>query len=1351
VPVDALLNGTNVLAVSLHKAVTSPGVLFDAALESTEMPPDSNAADQLRFNEIAGAGDAAFYVELRNASASAVDTTGWSLKASTGQIVALPSQSVAAGDYLVLNAAALGFTPNDGAKLFLLAPGGVELRDSREVTNQLRGLLTDGAWGHPDSATPGAANVATVSDAIVINEIFYHAPGTSAEQWIELYNKSAASVDLGGWKFSAGVDYQFAAGTTIVAGGYRVIAWDPAAFATLHPGVAALGPWTGSLSRQGETITLRDANDNIVDELTYAESGRWSEWADGGGSSLELKDATGDNAQGEAWDSSDESSHSTWQTVTAASYQGLASNPAVGDPTTWNEFVFGLLADGEFLIDDISVKNVTIGNVELIQNGTFSDGTSAFWRIIGNQSGTVVDDPTAPGNKVLKIRATGPTEHMHNHAGTTLKQGASYHTINPAQTYSISFRAKWLRGSNRLHTRLYANRLARQTLLNRPSTGGTPGAVNSRAVGNVGPMFDALAHSPVVPAAGVPATVSVRVADSDGVATVELFTSVNGDPFTSMAMSAAGDGIYTAEVPAQAAGARVQFYIRATDALGAISFFPAAGPESRAMIPWQDGKAILQFPSGARAHNVRIVLPAADATELYKLENVMSNGGIPCTVIYDEREVYYRANVRLRASEHARFNSARVGFILGFGGDELFLGAHSAVTVDRSGGLAGGQSEILIKTVSNVAGGIHAPEDDIIRVIAPVGTSPPAAYSGATLTGPAIFSKTRFDDSYLDNQWPDGGSGPMFKYERMYVLTQTINPTTRAVTTIDAANVLTAVSEQPKVPQDTTGPPGVAVTSLGTPKENYRWYWLLENGREADDYSGLINVVTAVGQAGGSAAFNTQTAQYIDVSTWLRADIPATLFGVVDNYLGAGGGQHNALIYFPPGGKAVLIPWDLDFLDQSNSQAPLTNGADLAKFLANPVYKRTFYGHLLDILNRSFNTTFLTRWAQHYSRFGTEDMTASLGYLTARATYASNVLYGTGGQTAPIPPVTFARTSTSPVSVSTPFATVSGVGWINVAEIRLLGSAEPLAVTWTGQSSWTLQLPIGAGTHTYTLVAYDNAGAQLGSTSVTVTGTGGVFPADAGSLVVSEVNYNPLGSTDATEFLELLNITGATLDLGGCHFDEELGEGIVYTFPTGVQMPAGGRLLVVRDRAAFIAMYPGAGPLAPGQFTGALDNSGETIVLYAASGLEIFRFTYSDNLSSTDGGGNHWCACSAARIRILSPIPGARARKTAETPAALMRSPSAARRRRTSMSMEPSRLSNTLAARAITIRARVPPQPQFIFNANGTMSVVYQVVPNADDVITTVESSTDFASWVPVTGPVLTGQKRYFHLRVIER
>lgn len=1328
VPAGSLLNGTNVLAVSLHKAVSSPGVVFDAALESTETPVDPNAGGRLIFSEISGASDAGFYVELRNISGSAIDTTGWTIKATTGQTVALPAQAIAAGGFLTLDAAALGFTPADGTRLFLIAPGGSELRDAREVTNRLRGLLADGRWGHPTTATPGGANVAVVSDAIIINEIFYGAINDGPEQWIELHNRSGAPVDVSLWKFTDGISYQFPAGTpAIPPGGFVVVAWDTAAFAALHSGVTALGPFSGSLSGKGELLTLRDANDNVADQLHYYDSGRWSQWADGGGSSLELRDPDADNAQAEAWDASDESGALPWQTVT---YSGLATNPAPGDPTTWHEFVCGLLADGEFLIDDISVKNVTLGNVELIQNGTFSGGTAATWRIIGNQIGSVVDDPTSPGNKVLKVLATGPTEHMHNHAGTTLKNGASFHIINPSQTYSISFRAKWLRGSNRLHTRLYTNRLARQTLLDRPATGGTPGALNSRRVANAGPTFSSLSHAPVVPPAGQPATVSVRVADPDSVANVELFRSINGAAFTSAAMSTNGDGVYSAMIPGQSAGAVVQFYVRATDALGAISLFPAAGPASRAIIPWQDGKAILQFPSGARAHNVRIVLPAADATELYKHENLMSNGQIPCTVILDEREVYYHAGVRLRASEHARFNSARVGFILGFGGDEPFLGAHSTVTMDRSGGLGGGQGELLIKTVSNVAGGIHAPEDDIARVIAPVGAAPPATYSGGSLTGPAILSKTRFDDSYLDNQFANGGDGPVFKYERVYVLTQTINPTTRIV---DVA----IVPENPKIPQDTTGPPGVNVQSLGTNKENYRWYWLLENAREADDYSALINVVTAIGQPGGSAAFNTQTAQYIDINTWLRATIPSALFGVTDNYLGTGGGQHNALIYSPPGGKAVLIPWDLDFLNQSNPLASLTAGGDLAKFLVNPVHRRTFYGHLLDVLNRSFNATFLTRWAQHYSRFGTEDMTASLGYLNARAQHARNVINGTGGQIAPIPQVPFRITTASPLTVSTPFATIAGDAWIDVAEIRMPGSAEPLAVTWTDDNSYTLQLPISAGTNNYTLVAFSNMNVQLGMASITITGTGGIFPAGPGDLAISELNFNPSGDTDATEFIELLNLTGATLDLGGCHFDEELGQGVAYTFPADVQVPAGGRILIVRDRSAFIATYPVAGPLAPGQFTGALDNNGEMLVLYAASGLEIFRITYTDDIASTDGGGR-------SLVRVLSstnPDPNSNVWRASGTDGGNPGSTDALPFTGPALAdLDTDGLVALLEyALGTSDLVSSPQSGRLTRNALGQLDFTFPRALLADDVALTIEAAlTPAGPWLPATGTLLT-------------
>ena len=61
------------------------------------------------------------------------------------------------------------------------------------------------------------------------------------------------------------------------------------------------------------------------------------------------------------------------------------------------------------------------------------------------------------------------------------------------------------------------------------------------------------------------------------------------------------------------------------------------------------------------------------------------------------------------------------------------------------------------------------------------------------------------------------------------------------------------------------------------------------------------------------------------------------------------------------------------------------------------------------MLNRSFNDAFLTRWATHYSTFGTDDMTGSLHLSPQPRTYARDVIQGTDtstrtGRPLPFPP-----------------------------------------------------------------------------------------------------------------------------------------------------------------------------------------------------------------------------------------------------------------------------------------------------------------------------------------------------------
>ena len=358
----------------------------------------------------------------------------------------------------------------------------------------------------------------------------------SDEQWVEIYNRSASAVDLSGWKLTGGVGYTFLNGASLGAGQYLVVARNATALQTKYPAIAiAAGSWSGSLSGSSDRVRLADAAGNTVNEVHYYDSGRWPENADGFGPSIELRDPDADNSKGEAWAASDEGPKSTWQNV---SYTGVAAS-LNGDPTQWNEFVFGLLDGGEFLIDDISVIEVSVGSRQCIQNMNFSGGATTY-RCLGTHSRFAVNaDPTQAGNNVLHVTASGASEHMHNHIETTLKPGGAFNPINGASTYTVSFRAKWLAGSNQLHSRLYFNRLPRTTLLNVPVNCGTPGAVNSRFVANAGPTFGGLTHSPVVPAASQSATVSVRASDPDGGTTLTLFYSVNGAGFTSTGMTLA--------------------------------------------------------------------------------------------------------------------------------------------------------------------------------------------------------------------------------------------------------------------------------------------------------------------------------------------------------------------------------------------------------------------------------------------------------------------------------------------------------------------------------------------------------------------------------------------------------------------------------------------------------------------------------------------------------------------------------------------------------------------------------------------------------------------------------------------
>ena len=73
------------------------------------------------------------------------------------------------------------------------------------------------------------------------------------------------SVDLSGWEFDRGVNFDFPRGTQIAGGGFLVLVASQATFQVDHPGISAVpGEWEGSLGSREDTLVLKDASGNVA-------------------------------------------------------------------------------------------------------------------------------------------------------------------------------------------------------------------------------------------------------------------------------------------------------------------------------------------------------------------------------------------------------------------------------------------------------------------------------------------------------------------------------------------------------------------------------------------------------------------------------------------------------------------------------------------------------------------------------------------------------------------------------------------------------------------------------------------------------------------------------------------------------------------------------------------------------------------------------------------------------------------------------------------------------------------------------------------------------------------------------
>ena len=124
-----------------------------------------------------------------------------------------------------------------------------------------------------------------------------------------------------------------------------------------------------------------------------------------------------------------------------------------------------------------------------------------------------------------------------------------------------------------------------------------------------------------------------------------------------------------------------------------VAIYPAEGTNSRALIKVESPRLV----SGKQTF--RIIMTPRDSSLLHSTVNLMSDDLLGCTIIHNERELFYNARIRLHGSMFSRPDASTTGFTVKFPADHLFRGSRGSLIVRRSG-----MVESFMKHILNQAG-----------------------------------------------------------------------------------------------------------------------------------------------------------------------------------------------------------------------------------------------------------------------------------------------------------------------------------------------------------------------------------------------------------------------------------------------------------------------------------------------------------------------------------------------------------------------------------------------------------------------------------------------------------------------
>ncbi len=1122
----------------------SPGAA-EPSLSSGEAAVSAVAINEVLGNPgTPGSG----FVELYNPGAAAVALSGCELRSGVGgtPYVFPAGASLPARGFIIVSESTLGFTLDSALEGIFLHSAGGRVIDALRFDGQQVGV----AYGRSGNgapriyplatATPGAANAAPLRSAVVINEIMYHPiSGSDADAYVELHNRSAAAVDIGGWRIVDGIQFTFPVGTSVPAGGYLVVAKDRQRLLSRYPGLAptvVLGNYSGNLSRSGERIALACPAVStsgatglaVVDEVAYADGGRWAGAADGEGSSLELIDARADGRLGANWAASDESAKSQWTSLSS-------SSESVSGKGASNRLDVVMNGSGECLVRFV---RVTLNSTNL-SNGS--------WSATGNHSVSAGPEST------IRITATGGGDTGPNAAHLILS-GSQASNGNNVQ---IVAEARWISGKGNPIFRLQGNYLELASPLSIPTNLGTPGAANSQASAVRGPAIFDVAHAPVLPAASQAVTVTARLSDPDGIAAPVLrynSTTVAMNDAGNNGDAVAGDGIYSGLIPGHASGVVVPFSVQASDGAGAAARFPADAAAN----------CLVRFGETTSAGAFGSYRMWMTASTLSAWENGLrlSDATHDVTFVLDDQRVIYNARARYRGSPFVRpgYTSPRSGdvtpFVIKLPGDSHFLGGEE-LNLDGLEQPSRDPTLQAERTCFWLAEqlGVSFSYQRYVRMMV----------NGAQ-RGEVFADTQQVDSDYIDSWFPGGEDGDFHKVDDWFEFD------TGSYDNFSGYETANLSVEQN----------GGILT-----KQRYRWNWERRKVNAADDdYSALLSLSETL-----SGKTEASIEQIVDVDRFARVLASRRIVGDWDSY-GWDRGK-NMSVYKPPGGRWALLPWDIDQTFNTagrdpNSSLLSSHDPAITRLLSFPKFYRLYLRALSEAANGAMQDAAVRAVMEPVrAAFQSNGVTAAspndiLSWIAQRRAY---ILAQTANANA-----AFAITTNGGGAVTTTgnHIVIEGTGPLGMDAILLDGTTRQ--VTWIDEKTWRIAVILQPGQQTLGFAPLDSKGQAIAPVATVTATAGASLDPAAGSLVISEIMYRPAVAN--AEFVEITNRSSSTaFDLTGWRL-----RGIDYDFAAGSAILPGESLVVARDETAFASAY-GAGIRVLGLYAGVLSPEGENLQL----------------------------------------------------------------------------------------------------------------------------------------------------------